>query len=68
MILDYRLMTVIITAVLTGIASSLMTIAALKVHIQYIREILTEHARRLSAIEFQIRANHEAQYEKKEKL
>ncbi len=64
---DFHLLTVVVTALLTGIASSLMTIAALKVHIQYLREIMTEHARRISAIEFQLREHNQSQYEKKEK-
>lgn len=41
----------IIAAVATGIVSSLFTVAGLRVHINYLREIITELKERLSKIE-----------------
>ena len=39
------------TGIITGVVSSIGTIAALKVHIKYLRETQTSHDRRLIEIE-----------------
>ena len=46
----------VVTGVITGILSSFGTIAALKVHITYLRETLSRHDTRLTDVERNQRA------------
>lgn len=56
---EFKMLTVIITAVVTGAISAIGTVAALRVHILYIRERLTEHHERFNKMERAIERAHE---------
>lgn len=46
-----QLTTVIFSAVISGAVSSFVTVAALKVHIGYLREAVKDHGQRLRNLE-----------------
>ncbi len=41
----------VVTGIIAGVLSSVGTVAAIKVHISYLRETLTSHDKRLTRIE-----------------
>ena len=49
--MEHEIFIAIITATVTGLISTLGTVAALRVHITYLREILRAHDTRISTLE-----------------
>lgn len=46
-----QVLLVLLTAIITGATSTMATVAALRVHIAYLRENLERHDRRITALE-----------------